>query len=306
MYPSVVIGSWFSVSCFDQNQLTRCYIPSLQVLLCVCIAFLFCTENDTCCTSLLTIFIGPATGPVDPCHWTCPPHRGVVIVKFVLCFLRRERKEKLVDIKSNIRDIVVTVTKAMSELDPPVSLGKPETEDHLQYLWSDEVTQKDYDYPERFFAAVAAVWSDSGVQACFSRSNEYQLIDSAAYFMATEKQAQLKEPDYIPNDQDILRCRVLTSGIFETRFVVDKVHFYMFDVGGQRIERRKWIQCFNDVTAIIFVVACSSFNMVIREDLYTNRLRESLDLFEQIWNNRWLRTVSIILFLNKQVPFRVY
>ena len=31
-----------------------------------------------------------------------------------------------------------------------------------------------------------------------------------------------------------------------------------------------------------------------------NRLRESLDLFEQIWNNRWLRTVSIILFLNKQ------
>ena len=25
--------------------------------------------------------------------------------------------------------------------------------------------------------------------------------------------------------QDILRCRVLTSGIFETKFVVEKVHF---------------------------------------------------------------------------------
>lgn len=25
----------------------------------------------------------------------------------------------------------------------------------------------------------------------------------------------------------------------------------MFDVGGQRDERRKWIQCFNDVTAIL-------------------------------------------------------
>nr|Q9XZV5.1 RecName: Full=Guanine nucleotide-binding protein G(s) subunit alpha; AltName: Full=Adenylate cyclase-stimulating G alpha protein [Geodia cydonium]CAB43528.1 Gs protein, alpha subunit [Geodia cydonium] len=215
-------------------------------------------------------------------------------------FSDEERKEKLVDIKSNIRDIVVTVTKAMSELDPPVSLGSPENEEHLQYLWSDEVTRKDYDYPEKFFEAVSKVWNDSGVQTCSARSNEYQLIDSAAYFMASEKQAQLKEPNYIPNDQDILRCRVLTSGIFETRFVVDKVHFYMFGVGGQRIERRKWIQCFNDVTAIIFVVACSSFNMVIREDLYTNRLRESLDLFEQIWNNRWLRTVSIILFLNKQ------
>jgi hypothetical protein len=36
----------------------------------------------------------------------------------------------------------------------------------------------------------------------------------------------------------------------------------MFDVGGQRDERRKWIQCFNDVTAIIFVCASSSYNLV--------------------------------------------
>jgi len=45
----------------------------------------------------------------------------------------------------------------------------------------------------------------------------------------------------------------------------------MFDVGGQRDERRKWIQCFNDVTAIIFVAASSSFNMVLREDNTQNR-----------------------------------
>lgn len=74
----------------------------------------------------------------------------------------------------------------------------------------------------------------------------------------------------------------------------------MFDVGGQRDERRKWIQCFNDVTAIIFVTACSSYNMVLREDPTQNRLRESLELFKSIWNNRWLRTISVILFLNKQ------
>lgn len=41
-----------------------------------------------------------------------------------------------------------------------------------------------------------------------------------------------------------------------------------------------------DVTAIIFVAASSSYNMVIREDNSTNRLRESLDLFKSIWNNR--------------------
>uniref|UniRef100_A0A3Q2W7M1 Guanine nucleotide-binding protein G(olf) subunit alpha-like n=1 Tax=Haplochromis burtoni TaxID=8153 RepID=A0A3Q2W7M1_HAPBU len=55
-----------------------------------------------------------------------------------------------------------------------------------------------------------------------------------------------------------------------------------------------------NVTAIIFVAASSSYNMVIREDNSTNRLRESLDLFRSIWTNRFLKTISVILFLNKQ------
>jgi len=62
----------------------------------------------------------------------------------------------------------------------------------------------------------------------------------------------------------------------------------MFDVGGQRDERRKWIQCFNDVTAIIFVTACSSYNLVLREDVSQNRIQESLELFTSIWSNRYV------------------
>lgn len=73
----------------------------------------------------------------------------------------------------------------------------------------------------------------------------------------------------------------------------------MFDVGGQRDERRKWIQCFSDVTAIIFVTAMSGYNLTLREDATQNRLKESLDLFKNLWNNRWLKNISTILFLNK-------
>ncbi|KAK6185529.1 guanine nucleotide-binding protein G(s) subunit alpha [Patella vulgata] len=208
-----------------------------------------------------------------------------------------ERKQKIEDIKRNIKDAILTITGAMSTLNPPATLENTENQFRVDYI-QDVASQSDFEYPPEFYEHTEILWKDKGVQGCFERSNEYQLIDCAQYFL--DRVHIVKEPDYTPTEQDILRCRVLTSGIFETRFTVDKVNFHMFDVGGQRDERRKWIQCFNDVTAIIFVTACSGYNLVLREDPSQNRLRESLDLFRSIWNNRWLRTISVILFLNKQ------
>ena len=40
----------------------------------------------------------------------------------------------------------------------------------------------------------------------------------------------------------------------------------MYDVGGQRSERKKWIHCFEGVTAIIFCVALSAYDLVLAED----------------------------------------
>ena len=40
----------------------------------------------------------------------------------------------------------------------------------------------------------------------------------------------------------------------------------MFDVGGQRSERKKWIHCFESVTSIIFCTALSEYDQVLREE----------------------------------------
>lgn len=40
----------------------------------------------------------------------------------------------------------------------------------------------------------------------------------------------------------------------------------MFDVGGQRSERKKWIHCFEGVTAIIFCASMSDYDLVLAED----------------------------------------
>ena len=39
----------------------------------------------------------------------------------------------------------------------------------------------------------------------------------------------------------------------------------MFDVGGQRSERKKWIHCFESVTSIIFCTALSEYDQVLLE-----------------------------------------
>lgn len=53
------------------------------------------------------------------------------------------------------------------------------------------------------------------------------------------------------------------------------------DVGGQRNERRKWLHCFNQVTAVIFVAAINEYDQTLYEDDETNRFQEALDVFEK-------------------------
>ncbi|KPM05134.1 guanine nucleotide-binding protein 1 [Sarcoptes scabiei] len=137
----------------------------------------------------------------------------------------REKKQKIEDIKKNIRDAILTITGAMSTLVPPIPLEDPNNQWMVDYI-QDVASSPDFDYPPQFYEYTEALWKDRGVQAAFERSNEYQLIDCAKYLMFCLKQVNvINMPDYTPNEQDILRCRVLTSGIFETKFQVEKVNF---------------------------------------------------------------------------------
>lgn len=103
----------------------------------------------------------------------------------------------------------------------------------------------------------------------------------------------------MPIKQDILHARKATKGIVEHEFLINSVPFRFVDVGGQRSQRQRWFQCFEDVTSILFLASSSEFDQVLFEDRRTNRLVESCNIFETIVNNKAFSYISIILFLNK-------
>ncbi|XP_047435332.1 guanine nucleotide binding protein (G protein) alpha v1 [Mugil cephalus] len=145
--------------------------------------------------------------------------------------------------------------------------------------------------------ALSCLWADQGVRAAAARGYEYELNDSALYFF--ENMPRITSADYVPTETDVLRVRLRTTGVIETQFKVSHLIFRMYDVGGQRTERRKWISCFEDVRAVLFVVSLSGYDMTLVEDPSMNRLQESMRLFSSICNNVFFRSTSVILFMNK-------
>jgi len=145
------------------------------------------------------------------------------------------------------------------------------------------------------------LWNDTAIQTAYANRSSFQLYDSTGYFF--ERLKEIARDDYIPSEQDVLRCRVRTTGIVENTFEIEGNHFKMFDVGGQRNERKKWIHCFENVTAVLFVGVLSEYDLMLFEDETMNRMEETLVIFDEICNSRWFRETSIILFLNKRDLF---
>eukprot|EP01101_Sappina_pedata_P013539 TRINITY_DN9811_c0_g1_i1.p1 TRINITY_DN9811_c0_g1~~TRINITY_DN9811_c0_g1_i1.p1 ORF type:complete len:353 (+),score=141.88 TRINITY_DN9811_c0_g1_i1:46-1104(+) len=148
-------------------------------------------------------------------------------------------------------------------------------------------------------SAIKVLWQDPFIKS--EMKKDCSVSESVGYFY--EEIDRISDPNYIPTDKDMLHSRVRTSGIVEICFQIGNSPFRLVDVGGQRSERKKWIHCFEDTTAIIFVTSLNDYDLVLREDEETNRMEEAMVLFDEICNSPWFDRSSIILFLNKRDLF---
>lgn len=195
----------------------------------------------------------------------------------------------------NIITAMHSLTIAMESLNIPYKdPTNPENAKYIREVDPKNVTT----FEKSYYEATKSLWSDQGMQECYDRRREYQLSDSAKYYLTDLD--RIAKPDYLPTEQDVLRARAPTSGIIEYPFDLETIIFRMVDVGGQRSERRKWIHCFENVTSIMFLVALSEYDQVLVESANENRMEESKALFRTIITYPWFQNSSIILFLNKK------
>ena len=127
--------------------------------------------------------------------------------------------------------------------------------------------------------------------------SKFQVHDSTEYFMNSVD--RVCDKDYIPTNDDVLHVRIRTTAISKIEFTIEGKMYEMLDVGGQRGKRRKWIHLFDNVTAVLFVISISEYDQFLEEDESVNRMMESLKLFEQTVNNRYLNLTTFIIFFNK-------
>ncbi|XP_055820330.1 guanine nucleotide-binding protein alpha-1 subunit [Solanum dulcamara] len=150
---------------------------------------------------------------------------------------------------------------------------------------------------------IEALWKDPAIQETLLRGNELQVPDCAHYFM--ENVGRFSDIHYVPTKEDVLFARIRTTGVVEIQFSpvgenkkIGDV-YRLFDVGGQRNERRKWIHLFEGVTAVIFCAAISEYDQTLFEDERKNRMMETKELFEWVLKQPCFEKTSFMLFLNK-------
>ncbi|CAD5223075.1 unnamed protein product [Bursaphelenchus okinawaensis] len=138
--------------------------------------------------------------------------------------------------------------------------------------------------PEEIAEAIKELWNDPQLKQIFHSEPCFQSSNSVEYFLNNID--RISEPDFEPSNLDCLHARVATTGVVEFKFKFKELDFVIYDVGGQRSQRRKWIHFFDKVNGLIFVAAISGYDQTCREDnasitSYTRKQNMALNQYQR-------------------------
>jgi len=201
-------------------------------------------------------------------------------------------------VADNILHCFKELIKGVKVLDLEIA---PELQDDASALLKlNELSDDIFEFLRGMLNQLQNIWNDHAIQEVYQKRTQFQIFDCCKFFLS--KLPEILIENYLPSDVDIIRSRYKTTGITEITFDMLGVKHKLIDIGGQRSERRKWINIFDKVKTIIYVTSLSEYDMVLFEDRTVNRMKESLRLFYDVC--RCFSNQPVILFLNKSDVFK--
>jgi len=155
----------------------------------------------------------------------------------------------------------------------------------------------------RYADDFARISSDPSIVEVLERAEEAQLSCHARWFFS--QQQRILSPGYKASLQDLLRLRIRTTGV--ARQTLQKLgrRFEVRDFGGMRAERRKWGTMLPDTDCVFIVASLSEWCQRLGEDGGTNRMSESLSVYETTMKQiKEEASVSTCLFLTNEDELR--
>lgn len=159
-------------------------------------------------------------------------------------------------ISSNVTKGITTLAQAARDLEQVKVDLQPENikilekmkELNVTNIWEEMETEDGQ--PQRVANLCKKLWQDPAVQEALKYEGQIAMLEvPIQYFMSNID--RIADENYVPSTEDILQARARTSGVVSIEFKIDDTECRMFDVGGQRNERKKWISHFDNVTAIM-------------------------------------------------------
>jgi hypothetical protein len=97
-----------------------------------------------------------------------------------------------------------------------------------------------------------------------------------------------------PTILDYFLMRKKTTGVVTFNFLLREKKIRLFDVGCQRNERKKWSSILPEIKIFLYVVDLSQYDRLCYEDDVSNRMLESLEVFESIYHQYFHRDWFLI------------
>ena len=134
-----------------------------------------------------------------------------------------ERKQYRAVVHSNTIQSLVAIMTAMKRLEIEFD-DQSRSEDKNLFIRITSINQNtEQEITHELGKIMTRLWKDEGLQHCFSRSREYQLNDSAAYFLNDLN--RISKSQYVPTEEDVLKTRVRTTGVVQTQFFYKGKYF---------------------------------------------------------------------------------